>query len=60
MTDPYTTLTPAEIRIEREYRTQERLGLLCGSATPTPEQMAIAVREADEWEARFLGLPMEI
>jgi len=39
----------AEIKTEREYLIQERLGIPCGAATPTREQMAIAVKEADAW-----------
>ena len=29
------------------YRKSERLGILCGAADPTPEQIEIAEREAD-------------
>jgi hypothetical protein len=42
-------LTPAEIRAEREYRIQERLGILCEDRAPTAAQLEIATREADEW-----------
>lgn len=45
-------MTPTELLTEHEYRFQERLGILCGSATPTPEQIAIARSEADAWLAR--------
>ncbi len=41
-------MTP-DLATERTYLIQERLGLLCGSATPTAQQMAIAVKEADAW-----------
>ena len=33
---------------EWHYRYTERLGILCGSSEPTPEQIEIAKREADE------------
>lgn len=38
--------TPAELAVEFEYRKQERLGILCGESTPTPEQIKIATDEA--------------
>jgi hypothetical protein len=41
--------TKSELEAEHRYRVQERLGILCGSAEPTPEQLAIATMEADEW-----------
>lgn len=34
---------------EHRYRLTERLGILCGSATPTPEQERMAKQEADQW-----------
>jgi hypothetical protein len=33
---------------EREYRRQERLGILCGTDKPTPEQETEAKKEADD------------
>lgn len=33
---------------ELEYLTQERLGILCGSNDPTPEQIELATNEARE------------
>ena len=33
---------------EWNYRYQERLGILCGAADPTPEQDALARGEADQ------------
>ena len=40
--------TPAELAAEFEYLRQERLGILCGDAEPTPEQNKIATEEARE------------
>jgi hypothetical protein len=48
--DDARSMTPGEISAEREYRMAERLGIMCGDSTPTPEQLAIAHQEADEWE----------
>lgn len=36
-----------KLREEWKYRYEERLGILCGSAEPTPEQILIAKEEAD-------------
>lgn len=49
-------LTSAELRKERQYRLDERLGMLCppGEA-PTPEQIAIAEQEADEAEESLIA-----
>ena len=33
-------MTTAEIALEKEYRRQERLGILCGTDKPTREQQA--------------------
>jgi hypothetical protein len=49
-------ITPEEIEAERRYRMEERLGILCGADVPTDEQLEIAVREANEWEAAYLKL----
>jgi len=40
-------MTYTELQAEWEYRRQERLGLLCGTDTPTPEQELVARTEAD-------------
>jgi len=40
--------TKDELAAEWRYRREERIGILCGSATPTPEQEALARAEADE------------
>jgi hypothetical protein len=45
-------MTPEEIERERKYRITERLGVLCGIEDPTPEQIAMATAEADEWAAQ--------
>lgn len=42
--------TEPEMEAELAYRITERLGMLCGTATPTPEQLEIAQAEADTWE----------
>jgi hypothetical protein len=42
-------MTPEELAVERSYRVQERLGIMCGSGEPTMEQIEIAEREAEEW-----------
>jgi len=39
-------LTADECMKEEQYRYQERLGIMCGDEEPTPEQKAIARREA--------------
>jgi hypothetical protein len=44
-------MTPYAILAERRVIIATRLGILCEDQEPTPEQMAIAAREADEWEA---------
>lgn len=41
-------ITEEELDIEHAYRVSERLGILCGAGEPTPEQLEIAEREADE------------
>lgn len=47
-------ITIEDIQAEKLYRIEERLGILCGAEVPTDEQMEIAVREANEWEAAYL------
>lgn len=47
-------LTPDEIRREWMVVKETRLGNLCGAGEPTPEQLAIAEAEADEWRKRFV------
>lgn len=44
----YVKITEEELDIEHAYRVSERLGILCGAGEPTPEQLEIAEREADE------------
>lgn len=46
-------MTPTELATERQHIIQTRLAILCGAGQPTREQFNIAIREADEWEARF-------
>lgn len=41
---------PANLSAEAAYRYYERLGLLCGTADPTPEQLRIALLEAREYD----------
>lgn len=45
-------MTQSEILTEALYRYKERLGILCGADTPTPEQEEIARREADAFMVR--------
>jgi len=47
------TLTEKELRIEREHIIKTRLGELCGADKPTPQQMGIAILEANSWETRW-------
>lgn len=49
-----TDVTDSEIEAEKEYRFQERLGILCGDAEATREQMEIAHNESNDWEFHFL------
>ena len=46
-------MTAHEISIEKAYRVNERLGILCGDSKPTAEDFALARREADQWEASY-------
>jgi hypothetical protein len=46
-------MTDEELKIEMDYRIQERLGILCGAAEPTPEQLKLATAEADQWLADY-------
>ena len=49
-------LTLRQVEEEKRYRYEERLGILCGDWQPTPQQEAMARREADSWErARMLA-----
>ena len=43
-----------DIETERRYRMEERLGIMCGTDVPTDEQLAIAIREADEWAEEYV------
>ena len=47
------TLTPDEIRREWLVVKETRLGVFCGTAGPTPEQLSIAATEADDWRRRY-------
>lgn len=40
-------MTESELTNEHEYLVTERLGIMCGEASPTPEQLEIALEEAD-------------
>lgn len=49
-------LTVRRVEEEKRYRYEERLGILCGDGQPTPQQEAMARREAESWErARMLA-----
>ena len=41
---------PVGLSPEATYRYHERLGILCGTADPTPEQLRIALLEAREYD----------
>lgn len=43
------TLSLKELWTEYDYRLSERLGVLAEDRPPTPEQLAIATKEADCW-----------
>lgn len=42
-----TTYTEIDLECERRLVYETRLGILCGSAEPTPAQISIATQEAD-------------
>jgi hypothetical protein len=44
------TSTPTGLSEEAAYRYHERLGILCGTSEPTPEQLRIAKLEAVEYD----------
>lgn len=48
-------MTAEEIQIEKTYRIEERLALLCGEKEPSPEQLQMAFDEADQWEIDYVG-----
>ena len=43
-----TLMTEEELQKEYWYRVEERLGVLCGTDPPTPEQWKLAQDEAQE------------
>lgn len=45
----------AEAYTEYLYRYNERLGILCGSSEPTPEQIEMAKKQAEE-DVKEIGL----
>jgi len=48
------TMTEEEIRAEKAYRLQERLGHLIGAQSPAPAwALALASQEANEWERTY-------
>ena len=49
-------MTKLEIQTERRVIYETRLGILCGSAPPTSEQIEIATAEADAWETAWRAL----
>ena len=44
------TPTPANLSEEAAYRFHERLGIMCGTADPTPQQYGYALEEAREYD----------
>lgn len=51
------TWTTEQIKAERDYRMQERLGILCGSREPTQDEIDIAFEEAEMWERSITSSP---
>ena len=49
-------LTLSQQLVEREYRIQERLGILCEDGPITESALKIAEAEADEWCRRYNGI----
>jgi len=45
-----TQTAPENLSAEATYRFYERLGILCGNAVATPEQLRIAHLEAVEYD----------
>lgn len=46
-------MSEEEIQAEKRYREQERIGISCGAGVPSPDVLAMAKREADEWERDY-------
>ena len=44
-------MTEEELKIERQYRGDERLGMLCGDKRPLRSEIEIAKGEVEEWAA---------
>ena len=42
------TYSDSDLECERRYRVAERLAILCGSALPTPTELDMANKEANE------------
>lgn len=42
--------TTAQIEAEKQYRIQERLGMMCGADKPTDKQTERARQEASHWD----------
>jgi len=49
------TLTLSEQFAECQFRIAERIAILCEDREPTTEQMAIAEKEAQDWQRRYLA-----
>lgn len=41
-------MNDSELQEEHAYRMEERLAILCGMDTPTAQQVAMAMEEADQ------------
>ena len=46
-------MSEAEVWLEREFRKEERLALLCLDAKPTLSQEFLAQQESEEWEMAY-------
>ena len=50
LTQMGTQTAPKHLSPEATYRFYERLGMLCGSNPPTPDQLQTALLEANEYD----------
>lgn len=50
-------MNDAELEAERIHLIETRLGILCGTDDPTPEQLDLARKEANEAVERLKELP---
>lgn len=53
-------MTAEELQEEWDYRYHERIGIMCGTAEPTPEQEQLARQEADATIQQLRAQPDEL